>query len=124
MLFVSLGCGWFGRCNWLSDHPADRCRLLYMPWPRRSNHPTTKSHQRTACRWHLIKRGCLLGALVSGGLSVATLLSKTSVLKGLTSDAAVQAACLSVFPMVMACQVNKGACAACVPPECGWPCVS
>ena len=61
-------------------------------------------------RWHLIKRGCLLGALVSGGLSVATLLSRNSVLRGLTSDAAVQAACLSIFPMVMACQVNKGAC--------------
>ncbi len=58
--------------------------------------------------WHVIKRGCLLGAIVSGGLSVVTLVSKTSVLKGLTSDPAVQAAALSVFPMVMACQVNKG----------------
>eukprot|EP00624_Nannochloropsis_granulata_P007048 evm.model.NODE_599_length_13732_cov_29.858433.3 len=58
--------------------------------------------------WHLIKRGCLLGAVVSGGLSVVTLFSKTSVLTGLTSDKAVQAAALSVFPMVMACQVNKG----------------
>lgn len=41
---------------------------------------------------------------------MATLLSRNSVLRGLTSDAAVQAACLSIFPMVMACQVNKGAC--------------
>ena len=59
-------------------------------------------------RWHLIRLGCFLGAIVSGGLSLVTLFSKNSVLRGLTNDEAVRAACLSVFPMVMACQINKG----------------
>lgn len=58
--------------------------------------------------WHLIKRGCVLGAMVSGGLSVVTLCSKSTVMRGLTSDLSVQATALAVFPLVMACQVNKG----------------
>ncbi len=89
-----------------------RCsgRGLSQNQPQRLTSTNPQCKPERTHRWHLIKRGCLLGAVVSGGLSVATLLSKTSVLKSLTSDAAVQAACLSVFPMVMACQINKGAC--------------
>jgi hypothetical protein len=36
---------------------------------------------------------------------VFTLLTKSSVLRGLTSDQAVRAACEAVFPLVMLCQV-------------------
>jgi hypothetical protein len=59
------------------------------------------------CRWHLIKRGCYAGGVVSGGLSLVTLLTKTSVIRGLTDDPAVRAACLAVFPWVMVCQVSR-----------------
>lgn len=54
----------------------------------------------------MIKRGCYAGACVSGGLSIFTQLTKSKVLRGLTSDPAVRAACEAVFPIVMLCQVG------------------
>lgn len=48
------------------------------------------------------------GLVMSSTLAAATFASRRAVVAGLTTDPAVRAACLSIFPLVMLCQVLKG----------------
>ncbi|KAJ8603317.1 hypothetical protein CTAYLR_009019 [Chrysophaeum taylorii] len=57
---------------------------------------------------HVFKRGLFVGLGASLLLSSVSYANRVSVVGGLTTDAAVRAAALAIFPLVMACQVLKG----------------
>lgn len=61
---------------------------------------------RTAARW-IVRRGLQLGLVMSLALSGLTYLGQGRILGALTSDAAVQAACTAVMPVVLLCQIFK-----------------
>ena len=52
--------------------------------------------------------GLGVGATISTSLALLTFANRKAVVAGLTTDPAVRAACLTVFPLVMACQALKG----------------
>lgn len=58
--------------------------------------------------WHVILRGAQTGTLVAGVLTALTAFRPAAVIAGLTTDAAVRAACLSIVGPVLACQFAKG----------------
>lgn len=57
---------------------------------------------------HLINTSILLGGGVAGVLSITTFLQQDSILRGLTSNAAIRAASASIFPVVLITQTLKG----------------
>ena len=56
----------------------------------------------------LVRLGVGAGLLCSSTLAVVTFLNRKAVIGGLTTDPAVRAACVGVFPLVMLCQIMKG----------------
>ena len=58
--------------------------------------------------WHIIQRACLAGGLVAGGVTSFTTLRPRAMVAGLTTDAAVRAACHSILTPVLVCQFFKG----------------
>ena len=56
----------------------------------------------------LVRLGLGVGAACSTSLALVTFANRRGVVNGLTTDPAVRAACLTVFPLVMACQALKG----------------
>ena len=56
----------------------------------------------------LVALGLGVGATISTSLALLTFANRKAVVAGLTTDPAVRAACLTVFPLVMACQALKG----------------
>jgi putative MATE family efflux protein len=57
---------------------------------------------------HVIKRSMLAGFLVSGGLTITTLLNQAAVINKLTSTPSVFAVAKDIMPVVLATQVFKG----------------
>lgn len=57
---------------------------------------------------HILGRGLSAGILAASTLSLVTFLNRRRVVSGLTNDPSVRAAALSIFPLVMSCQVLKG----------------
>lgn len=57
---------------------------------------------------HLINTSLFFGGGIATTLSVTTYLQKASVLKGLTTNPAVQSASAAIFPAVLLTQVFKG----------------
>ena len=60
-----------------------------------------------ACR-HIIKTGLAAGLAAAGVLGGATLLNRKRTVSALTTDPTVRAACVSLLPLVVLCQVLKG----------------
>ena len=69
--------------------------------------PTTPRRKAQTMR-HLINTAVLSGGSVAAVLSLVTYLRKSSIVASLTTDAAVQAAAISIFPVVLITQVLKG----------------
>jgi Na+-driven multidrug efflux pump len=57
---------------------------------------------------HIIKRALLLGVVVSGLLTLATLYNQNNILAGLTKTPEVRAAAAAVMPVVLLTQIIKG----------------
>jgi Na+-driven multidrug efflux pump len=67
-----------------------------------------KTAKKKAAAAHVMNRALLLGFLVSGGLTVATLLNQSGVLNQLTKTPEVFAAASAIMPVVLATQIFKG----------------
>lgn len=71
----------------------------------------TKTHSKTVRAKiirHLINTSMAIGGGVAGFLSLTTYLQRESVVKGLTTNLAVQSAAKTIFPAVLVTQVLKG----------------
>eukprot|EP00316_Scyphosphaera_apsteinii_P000612 CAMPEP_0119330032 /NCGR_PEP_ID=MMETSP1333-20130426/77330_1 /TAXON_ID=418940 /ORGANISM="Scyphosphaera apsteinii, Strain RCC1455" /LENGTH=553 /DNA_ID=CAMNT_0007339309 /DNA_START=116 /DNA_END=1774 /DNA_ORIENTATION=- len=58
--------------------------------------------------WHVMKLAGLLGGSIAGSLTVVTAIRPAVVVGGLTTDAAVRDACMSILTPVLCCQLFKG----------------
>lgn len=71
------------------------------------NYPfNTKKRKASAA--HVIRRAVLLGAIVSGGLSIVTRYNQQGVISKLSSSPEVREAALSIMPVVLVTQLFKG----------------
>jgi Na+-driven multidrug efflux pump len=57
---------------------------------------------------HLINTSIFIGGGVAGTLSLTTYLQRDSILRGLTSNLAIQSASAAIFPAVLVTQLFKG----------------
>ena len=57
---------------------------------------------------HLILTSIFIGGGVAGVLSLTTYFQRDSILRGLTSNAAIRDAAASIFPVVLVTQTLKG----------------
>jgi len=58
--------------------------------------------------WHIVRLGSVVGATIAAILTSVTAVRPAAVIAGLTTDAAVRAACASIVVPVLACQLFKG----------------
>lgn len=73
-----------------------------------SDSTTYSKNARADVVRHLINTSLLIGGGVATALSLTTYLQKDSVLRGLTTNVAVQEAAAAIFPAVLLTQVFKG----------------
>ena len=67
-----------------------------------------KPNVRAKILRHLIQTSLLLGGGIASILSLTTWFQRQSIVRGLTTNAAVQSTCLAIFPAVLITQVCKG----------------